>query len=163
MSVISVMDIDLRPAEPDDEAFLFELYESTRSEELAAWGFSAAQRESFLKLQFLGQQQHYRMNYPGADHKIILVGRDRAGRIMVFTTAREIRLADISLLPGYRSRGIGARLIRGLFDHATATGKPITLHVAVSNSGAIRLYKRLGFSTADNTGMHLRMEWRPVA
>ncbi|MCI0490492.1 MAG: hypothetical protein L0229_28185, partial [Blastocatellia bacterium] len=41
----------LRPAEDEDEAFLFDLYASTREEEIAASGLDCAQKEMLLKLQ----------------------------------------------------------------------------------------------------------------
>ena len=37
--------ITLRRALPDDEAFLYQLYGDTRSEEMRAWGLEAAQQE----------------------------------------------------------------------------------------------------------------------
>ena len=41
------MEINCRRARPDDESFLYELYASTRSEEMADWGWDTAQQEFF--------------------------------------------------------------------------------------------------------------------
>ena len=41
--MVYLMNVSLRPVEADDHPFLYELYCSTRQEELAAWGWDAAQ------------------------------------------------------------------------------------------------------------------------
>jgi hypothetical protein len=74
------MIVTLRPARPEDEPFLYDLYASTRAAELAALDWSSAQQEAFLSLQFRAQQAHY-AEYPNADPQII-VEVDRAiGRL----------------------------------------------------------------------------------
>jgi ribosomal protein S18 acetylase RimI-like enzyme len=150
--------ITLRPAVPEDEAFLYQLYATTRSEEMRAWGLEAAQQEMILKLQFTAQRQHYEIAFPDADHKIILCDDRPAGRILVFRSAHEIRLVDIALLPENRGAGIGASLIQELMLEAQAADKPLVLHVEKQNRAA-RLYERLGFSTTADTGGHYRMEF----
>src|ERR1700754_2284345 len=105
------MPVSLRAVGPDDERFLFELYASTRSEEVAAWGWNDAQREAFLKMQFNAQQQHYRFQYRGADHRIILADGERAGRLYVWRDEAQTLLVDIALLPVYRGAGIGTEVI----------------------------------------------------
>jgi len=47
--------IDLRAATASDEPFLFALYASTREHELAAWGWEPAQRDAFLRMQWMAQ------------------------------------------------------------------------------------------------------------
>ena len=152
--------IGWRPAQPDDEPFLYELYASTRTEEVDAFGWDAAQQEMFLKLQFAAQRQHYDIAYPDAEHRIILFKGRAAGRMLVFRSDREIVLVDIALLPGHRGAGIGAALIRGLIDEAEAMGLPLRLHVEKRNRAA-RLYERLGFSLIGETGVYYEMERRP--
>ena len=67
------MPIALRDADAGDRPFLFRLYCSTREAEMGAWGWDAAQRESFLKMQFAAQTQDYRAQFPHAEHQIILL------------------------------------------------------------------------------------------
>ena len=151
-------DFTLRPAEIDDEAFLFELYCSTREEEISAWGWDEAQKRAFLSLQFRGQQQHYRLAYEGADHHIILVDTRAAGRLMTLRMENEIRLVDISLLSEHRGKGIGSALIRDLQREARESGKPLRLHVERFNRAA-RFYEREGFVVVEDKGTHFFMEW----
>lgn len=152
--------ITLRPALPDDEAFLYELYCTTRAEEIAAWGWNPSQQEMFLRLQFTAQRQHYGLAYEGAEHAIIVVNTRPAGRILVFRSELELVLVDIALLPDQRCSGIGTALIQDLLDEGKRGGKPVSLHVATHNR-ARRLYDRLGFETIEDTGMYFKMEWRP--
>jgi ribosomal protein S18 acetylase RimI-like enzyme len=152
--------ITLRPAQPEDEPFLYELYSSTRTEEISAWGLDPAQQETFLRLQFRGQQSHFRMQALDVDYRIILRDDRPIGQLIVIRSDREIRLADISLLPEHRGAGIGASLIFDLFDEAKEKRMPVTLHVEKTNRAA-RLYQRLGFIVTGDTGAHLKMEWQP--
>jgi ribosomal protein S18 acetylase RimI-like enzyme len=159
----STLNVMLRTYEADDEAFAFDLYSSTRTEEMAAWGWDRSQQEPFLRMQFTGFQMHYRMGLPDADDRIILLDGDPVGRLIVARLEREIRLADISLLAEHRGKGIGSRLIRELIDEAACSGKSVTLHVDIYNEKAARLYERLGFEKVTNTGVHYFMEWKPRA
>ncbi|HYV48347.1 MAG TPA: GNAT family N-acetyltransferase [Myxococcaceae bacterium] len=154
------MDPELRPAGPEDDAFLFALYASTRAEELDAWGLVGPQREGFLRMQYLAQQQHYRAQLPRADHRIILLGGAPAGRLLVDRRQDELRLADIALLPEHRARGLGTRLVRALLKEARAAGLPVRLH-ALQGSRAAALYERLGFTARAAGGPYVLMEWRP--
>jgi ribosomal protein S18 acetylase RimI-like enzyme len=156
------MPVTLRPARPDDEVFLFELYASTRREEVAAWGWNDAQREAFLKMQFNAQAQHYRSQYRGADHRIILVAGQMAGRLYVWRADGQILLVDIALLPAYRGAGVGTEVIGGLLAEAEAADQPVLLHVRKPNP-ARRLYERLGFVQIGETEMDFEMRWRPGA
>lgn len=149
-----------RPATPEDDAFLFALYGSTRAEELDAWGLAGPQREAFLRMQYTAQQQHYRARLPRADHQIVLVDGAPAGRLLVDRREDELRLADIALLPEHRGRGLGTALLQALLAEARATAKPVRLH-ALQGSRAAALYTRLGFSTLAADGPHVLMEWRP--
>jgi ribosomal protein S18 acetylase RimI-like enzyme len=153
--------LSLRPATPHDEEFLCELYSSSRRDELDAWGWDAAQRDAFLTLQFNAQQAHFRSQFPGADHSIVLVDGKAMGRMVVVRMETEIRLADIALLPECRGAGIGTSLIRNLHLEGRSEGKPLRLHVSKTNR-AQELYSRLGFEKIGDTGTHFLMEWAAI-
>jgi ribosomal protein S18 acetylase RimI-like enzyme len=148
--------ITLRPASADDENFLYQVYQSTRAEELAAWGWDASQQELFLKLQLKARDQSYLMHYQKLDDRVILCGDEKVGRMIVSRNAEEIRLVDISLLPQYRNAGIGTFLIEALFMEAGA--RAVRLQVDKANVRARRLYERMGFSLRSETQTHLQME-----
>jgi GNAT superfamily N-acetyltransferase len=152
------MNLCLRDATPDDEAFLFEVYASTRMEELAATGWDDNQKRAFLKMQFLVRERSYAL----VDNKIILLNERPVGRMMVDRGEEAILLRDIALLTEYRNAGIGSFLIRNLIEEAAAAGKPIRLHV-VASSPAVRLYERLGFANCSTEPVaYLEMKWVPA-
>ena len=153
--------ITLRPIRPEDEGFLFDVYASTRLDELAALGWSEAQREAFLRMQFRAQHQSYLAQFPMADFTIILHDERPIGRLYIERRADEIRGIDIALLPEYRQAGIGTAILQDLLAEAARDGKPFRIHVEKLNR-AQRLYERLGFTTLDDDGAYRFMEWRPV-
>lgn len=153
--------ITVRPEQPQDEAFLFELYSSTRQEEMDAWGWPPEMRSNFLAMQFKASQG-YHTAFPKAEFQIVLLNGTKAGRIIVDRTPEELHLLDIALLPQYRNAGIGAALLQRIFGEAAATNKPLRLQVLRGNR-AERFYQRLGFKKTGETELHFDMEWRAEA
>jgi ribosomal protein S18 acetylase RimI-like enzyme len=157
---MSAADVTLRPIAAEDMRFLYEVYASTRLDELAPLGWSAEQRTAFLTQQFNAQHQYYQSSYPDADFQIIMLNERQVGRLYVARWPAEIRLIDIALLPAARGAGIGTRLLHDLLDEAVAERKPIRLHVEKFNP-ALRLYQRLGFYPVEDKGVYWYMEWAP--
>ena len=156
------MKISLRSVQPADEPFLYDVYASTRTEELALVDWSDEQKSAFVRQQFEAQTRHYREHYPTATLDLILVDGEPAGRLYVDRWPGEIRVVDIVLLPPYQRTGIGERLLREVQAEAAASGRPVTIHVERFNP-AQQLYARLGFVTADDAGpVHLLMRWTPA-
>lgn len=152
--------VSLRPVLPEDELFLFRLYATTREEELEAFGWGEADKKAFLQFQFKAHQHHYAAISPEADERIILLDGRPAGNLIVIRTRKEIRLAEIALLPEDQNQGVGSDLIRDLVEEAKEMGLPLRLHVAKFNR-AIDLYLRLGFALVGDTGTHFLMEFGP--
>ncbi len=151
--------VTLRPVAAGDLDFLFEVYASTRREEVNAWGWNAAQADAFLKMQFDAQRRAYEMQYPHASHDIILLGGEQVGRLLVARSKDEILLTDIALLPLHRGKGIGSGLIGKLLDEARRTSRKVCLQVLKHNPAA-RLYERLGFVLTGEHGLYVQMERR---
>jgi GNAT superfamily N-acetyltransferase len=152
--------ISLRPIRAEDEGFLFEVYASTRLDELAPLGWSAAQQEAFLRMQFAAQHRSYLAQFPAAEFLIILWHQRPIGRLYIERRTDEIRGIDIALLAAYRQAGIGTAILQDLLAEAARAGKPFRLHVTKLNP-ARRLYERLGFTTLVDDGVYLFMEWSP--
>ena len=156
---LNLESVSLRPEKPEDESFLFELYASTRADELNALNLPPDQQTLFLKMQFNAQQQGYRGMFPQAEFQIILLNEQPAGRWVVDRAANEIWLVDIALLPAHRGVGVGTKLIQRLFAEADAARKSVRLTV-LKNHRAMRLYQRLGFHKTGDLGLYDEMEWR---
>jgi ribosomal protein S18 acetylase RimI-like enzyme len=150
--------ISLRAACASDGEFLMRVYESTREGEMAAWGWNAAQRAIFVRMQYDARQRGYAAAYPMAVNSVILVGDDPVGSIIVFRGAGEIRLLDIALLPEFRGSGIGSELIGMLISEAARTKSPLRLSVLRGNRAA-HLYEQLGFVAKGGDALYCEMEW----
>jgi ribosomal protein S18 acetylase RimI-like enzyme len=151
--------IVLRPAEPRDDDFLFQVYASTRADELAMIGWDAEQKRAFLEQQFIAQQAAYSGRYPKPDFQVIELDGVPVGRLYVARLPDEIRLLDIALLPQYRGRGIGGGLVGDLIGDARAQAKPLRLYVDARNP-ACSLFERLGFTLVAEEGVYQLLEWR---
>jgi ribosomal protein S18 acetylase RimI-like enzyme len=156
-----LMTVTLRPVVASDEDFLFEVYAGTRRDEVAAWGWDAAQQNMFLKMQFNVQRRVYEAQYPQDGHHLILLDDEPVGRLWVVRSDEEIHLVDIALLPAHRGQGIGGSLVQELLDEAARAGQPCRLQVLKSNPAA-RLYARLGFVQTGENGLYCHMEWRHI-
>ncbi len=64
------------------------------------------------------------------------------------TDPGEIYLDSLAVFPGYRGKGLAGRLIEAAAERHAGSGKPLGLLVDVPNTGAYRLYTRLGFGKA---------------
>jgi ribosomal protein S18 acetylase RimI-like enzyme len=151
--------ITIRPETSHDEPFLFDLYSSTRHEELDAWGWTQEARLAFLAMQFKASQS-LRSAFPDAEFDIIVFDGVNAGRLVLHRTPHELRIVDIALLSQYRNAGIGTVLLHRILDEGIATKRTVRLTVRNGNRAA-RLYARIGFEKISETEMHIEMEWRP--
>ncbi|MDJ0866071.1 MAG: GNAT family N-acetyltransferase [Myxococcota bacterium] len=145
-----------------DEAFLCDLYASTREAELEPLDWSEAQKRSFLRQQFAAQHAFYTEQFQRAVFEIVQLDGEPVGRLYVDRRPDEIRLIDIALVPAQRGRGLGTRLLRELLAEGERVGKPVRIHVEHFNP-ALRLYRRLGFEPIGDEGVYLLMQWSPAA
>jgi ribosomal protein S18 acetylase RimI-like enzyme len=148
-----------RPVQPGDEPFLLKVYATTRADELAQVPWNEAQREAFLNMQFTAQQMHYRAHHPEATHEIILFKDQPVGRVYIDRADHPIQILDITILPEYRSAGIGTPILKDLQAEAARDERPVTIYVESFNP-SLRLFQRLGFSQIKDEGIYLLMEWR---
>src|SRR4051794_40300498 len=149
--------ISIRPASAADLEFLARVYKGTREDEMKSWGWSAAQQETFARMQFQARRSSYASAFPGAVESVILRGDVPAGSMITNRTPEEFRLVDIALLPEHRNCGIGGYLIAKFVRTAAALHIPATLCV-LRSSPAILLYQRLGFVTRRGDDVYLEME-----
>lgn len=136
--------VTTRAATTSDDAFLFELFKTVRAPEFAHAALDPAQLEMLLRIQYAGQSQSYGAQYPGG-HEIVLLDEKPIGRMWLYRAPSGHHLADISLLPEFRNRGIGAALVTEAIAAARAAGVRLSCSVAVTNHGSLRFHERLGF------------------
>lgn len=154
--------VSLRPATPADDAFLCEVYSSTRREEMAAAGFPPDVEAAFLRQQHETQLRAYPLQFPGAEHSVVLDAGVPVGRTWVWRTDEDILLADIALLPEHRGRGTGTTVLLALQREAATRGVALRLHVSEGERVAA-WYRQLGFATVERHAAYEEMVWRAVA
>lgn len=152
--------ISFRVITPEDECFLYQVYASTRERELALLEWDEKEKDRFLKMQFAAQHQHYQKHFPEARFEIVTFNQHPIGRLYVDYREDEIRIIDIALLPGFRRKGIGTKLLRDLLEKATQDSLPVRIHVEPDNP-AMNLYKSLKFQKVLEHGPYILMEWLP--
>ena len=150
----------LRPIQQGDLAFLETVYSSTRTEEMALTGWPPEQIRSFLSMQFNAQHTYYQQHYGDSQFDLIVAQGQDVGRLYLQRKKNEFRIVDIALLPEWRGKGIGAKMLRDIQSEARGVGKGVSIHVE-HNNPAMSLYLRLGFKKIGDTGVYFHMEWRP--
>lgn len=71
-----------------------------------------------------------------------------AGYALLDYAKQPVRIRSIAVAPNYRNRGCGTALL----EHLTQANDALELLVEKNNSGAIRLYARLGFVFIERAG-----------
>ena len=153
--------ISYRPIGEADLPFLFEVYASTRADELAITGWPDEMKHAFLAQQFEAQHVHYQRHYPDAEWLVIEREGEGIGRLYIEAWDEEVRIIDIALLPHARRHGIGAAILEDLLEEAGEAAKAVSIHVE-KNNPARGLYERLGFAPVRDRGVYDQREWRPA-
>jgi len=151
-------EVRFRPVTAEDTEFLYTVYASTRTAELAAVDWSESDKAAFLRAQFNAQHQTYQKSYQGADFLVILLGDRPIGRLYLARGEREIRIVDIALLPEHRNAGIGGAILADILAEGARGDKRVSVHVEMFNP-ALSLYQRLGFRQREVRGVYYFMEW----
>lgn len=154
--------IDSRPVRPEDVDFLRDAYATTRSLEMEMVPWGEEQKAAFIHSQFTAQQEHYAAYYPCAAHDILLKEGHPIGQRHINRDAEAIHIIDLILMPEYRNRGIGTRILQDLLNEARETQRTVRVHVETFNP-ALRLCQRLGFLPLEEIGVYYLMEWRPAS
>jgi len=157
----------LRPATPDDADLQFQLFVHARRTDLTVPGWTAAQQEAFLQMQYRLRTHGYRTQYPGSVTYIALLQGVPVAELIVDRGPGTIRVVDVTVLPVYHvdgvphpTAGIGRLLIAGVIAESKQTSKPILAQVVKLNR-ALALWRRMGFVVIGDDGVHLTVEWRP--
>lgn len=150
----------LREVREADEAFLFDVFCTGLADEVAAMPDPRLVRH-FLRIQFTAQETRLRSRFPGFERYVVTDGGVDVGRMYLHRTPSILHAIEMTLLPPYRSRGIGTRLIGDLFDEARDNGQSVSVRVPRRNEGATRFYSLLGFRLVTMDDLDRYYEWAP--
>ncbi len=152
----------VRPALPQDEIFLYELYAAIRGPLFAMTALTPVQREHLLRMQFRAQISSYTQQFPNSCYHVVLLDSKPVGRLWVAPAENAFVLVDIAIHPNVQSKGLGTVLVQRLQDDAQRAKAPIRSTVDRFNAGSFRFHKRLGFAVVREDVMNYYMEWRPA-
>jgi len=136
--------LHIRPSNSSDEAFISQLYQSTRTDlDMidAEQDFIIALKESQLE----AQTSSYAESFPNAMYFIIEYHDELIGRVILDFGTNEILLVDISLVPKAQGKGLGSAVIKSFTFCAEQIKAPLKLSVMSDNVQAKRVYAKLGF------------------
>jgi len=150
--------LTLRPARADDEDFLYHLFYSVQAEKLSLSSLTQDEKEKLIRLVYTAFSCHYRALADSSDDRIVVLNEEAVGRMILLRSRDEIRLADITILPRCRNKGIGSALVGQLQVESAMSKRPVRLQVAKFDR-AVRLYQRLGFYKIESKGPYLHLEW----
>ncbi|HZU29424.1 MAG TPA: GNAT family N-acetyltransferase [Bryobacteraceae bacterium] len=152
----------VRPALPQDETFLYELYVAIKGPLFALAPITAAQREHLLRMQFRAQLSSYTQQFPNSCYHVVLLDSRPVGRLWVAPVEHGFHLVDIAVHPSIQSKGLGTVLVQRVQQEAQKLKLPIQSVVDRFNPGSLRFHKRLGFSIVREDQLNYYLEWRPA-
>ncbi|UTV58875.1 GNAT family N-acetyltransferase [Burkholderia arboris] len=140
--------ISLRTASDTDLPFLLTLRRLTMTEHLQRVGAPTDDA---------AHDQRIRAHFD--DAMIVCEGAAAIGLLKATRAAGEWHVHQIQILPAHQGRGIGEAVLNALLADAAREHVPVSLSVLHGNP-ARRLYERLGFRLASETGTSASMIWR---
>jgi GNAT superfamily N-acetyltransferase len=152
----------VRPAMPQDEIFLYELYVAIRGPLFALAPITGAQREHLLRMQFRAQLSSYTQQFPNSCYHVVLLDSKPVGRLWVAPGNNAFLLVDIAIHPSVQSKGLGTVLVERLQQEARRAKLPIQSTVDRFNPGSVKFHQRLGFQVVREDQLQYYMEWRPA-
>jgi ribosomal protein S18 acetylase RimI-like enzyme len=153
------MRVELRPETPEDDNFLRSLIAEAVTLELGAQHWPESLRAQIVGMQVGNRRMGPEAGIPQGQSSVILADGECAGWIFCASLESEVLIVEIMVEPSKQCRGIGAAALGQVLDAAGREGRKVTLTVNVLNTGAIRLYQRLGFRRVEGTPVQHRMEW----
>lgn len=76
----------------------------------------------------------------------IYAGGHHAGFYRFIPNGEEMELDDLYIFPEFRNRGIGTRVLEKCIRESD---RPVMLYVFCRNTGAVALYRRMGFAVRE--------------
>jgi ribosomal protein S18 acetylase RimI-like enzyme len=150
----------LRFAHKNDDAFLFPLFCSTRTE-FSLLPLPPQQLELLLQQQYRLQQAGYAAQYPLAVTLVIEYQSVNIGKIVINKSNASVHVVDFAIVPQYRGCGYGSVILESVKAYAHINGATVCLSVDRQNVRARQLYLRLGFQSSEVTETHEWLLWPP--
>jgi len=155
-------EIGFRKICDEDSEFLFSVYKSMRDWELAQTQRTVKEVEKFLRNEFQAQYDFYRTKFPDGRYDVITLGSKDIGRRILINDDEALLFADLTLLPEFRGKGLGRKIVEFAKDEAKKVGKVIRYFVRTGNEPTKRCSVRFGFRQKPYDGDYDIFEWSPT-
>lgn len=103
------------------------------------------------------EEERFRKNFDPATTRVVLSDNCVIGFLGVRPENDVLYIAQAYIIPEYQGQGIGTALLRKVLDGDV----PVELYVMKLNTGARRLYERLGFRIKSELETDYRMRAEP--
>ncbi len=103
------------------------------------------------------EEARFRKNFDAETTQVVMSVDLVVGFLGVREEDDHLYIAQAYIIPEFQGRGIGTGLIREVLSR----GVPVELWVMNTNTGARRLYERLGFQVTGEENHHYRMRAEP--
>ena len=107
-------------------------------------------------------RERFLSNFDLANTRHIEVDGKRVGFLVVLKDVDQLTLDHLYLDPHEQNRGVGAAVLRTVFDEADASQLPLRVG-ALRESDSNRFYVRHGFALVDESEFDLYYERRPAS
>ena len=151
----------LRRCDASDDAFLYDVFVTTWQDEVAALP-NQNLAQHVLRIQHIAQERRFASGFPGHERFVVLEDGESAGRLYVDQSGSDVVLLDLTLLPGFRGRGLGSRVVRDLLAEAAREHRKVTLRVPRRQRRATDFYTRLGFRLVSVDDVDNFFDWEQV-
>lgn len=131
------MSIHLVPAEESDLDLLFELNQSLikQYEDLSSIDLDEV-------LAWVGRKLKKKLH----EYRAVILSETKVGYFRLCDGEDDtLEIDDLYVLAPYQGKGIGTAIVRHCIEEAERVRKPLMLYVFTRNTGAIRLYEKMGF------------------
>ncbi|MGH3444080.1 MAG: GNAT family N-acetyltransferase [Nocardioidaceae bacterium] len=148
----------MRPGTPEDDAFLYDVFCTNWENEIAALPDPKLVNH-FLRIQFTAQESRLEDRYPSLQRYVVLHDGAPAGRLYLQRDPDVIHAVEMTMLPHYRSLGIGSQVCQDMFAEARENEQKVSLRVGRGNTRAVGLYASLGFRLVSTDDLDCYFEW----
>lgn len=146
-----------RPADAEDEGFVFAVFSSTWQHAVAAMP-NPALAQHFLRIQYTAQERLFAARYPDLERWVVMIGDQPAGRLYLHRSPIALHVVDLALLPEHRGPAAVRDLLTELKAEAADQGQKLTMRLPRTHD-VIREAMREGFRVVSEDDVETHLEW----
>ncbi|MCF1183494.1 GNAT family N-acetyltransferase [Marichromatium gracile] len=141
------MEYSFRPANPEDQAQLFELYQAVMVGYIEKiWGWDSR-----------WQKDDFSEHFDPEQITVVLRESQPIGYVQVERHSDELYIRMLLIAPEHQKKGLGANILKRIISSASKQHLGVKLQVFKINAPARRFYERHGFTVVGETPASLEM------